>query len=370
MNDPHALYVRRSAPGGRARTHAADPLPVVRRRAARSSSPTAATRRYDGPRSTRRRTNGSATSISATIRWGRTTNGGRTARAAGNGSWFAATRARTRSSAAPSRASPRRRRRDDADAGACRIGGIVDRTRSLQFEFDGTTYEGFAGDTLAAALLANGVHLVGRSFKYHRPRGILCAGVRRAECAGPARATARAANRMSARPRRSSTPASWAASQNRWPSLSLRCRRDQRPRLAAHSRGLLLQDVHVAADAEMVAALRAPDPARRRHGASGAPARSRFLRAPVRALRRARDRRGSGGARRCTLGRSRRRARDAVRRKPGTRRRSRRRRRDDRRGRRRRVDRRERRASSRRTPMSRCCREPRRSATTTAISSA
>ena len=55
-------------------------------------------------------------------------------------------------------------------------GGRVDRTRTLAFRFDGTRYEGLAGDTLASALLANGVHLVGRSFKYHRPRGILTAG--------------------------------------------------------------------------------------------------------------------------------------------------------------------------------------------------
>jgi sarcosine oxidase, subunit alpha len=55
-------------------------------------------------------------------------------------------------------------------------GGRIDRTRSLRFTFDGKPYEGFAGDTLASALLANGVHLVGRSFKYHRPRGIVSAG--------------------------------------------------------------------------------------------------------------------------------------------------------------------------------------------------
>jgi sarcosine oxidase subunit alpha len=55
-------------------------------------------------------------------------------------------------------------------------GGIVDRARPLAFEYDGTRYEGYAGDTLASALLANGVHLVGRSFKYHRPRGIYSAG--------------------------------------------------------------------------------------------------------------------------------------------------------------------------------------------------
>jgi heterotetrameric sarcosine oxidase alpha subunit len=55
-------------------------------------------------------------------------------------------------------------------------GGRVDRTRPLDFTFDGKRYQGFAGDSLAAALLANGVRLVGRSFKYHRPRGILSAG--------------------------------------------------------------------------------------------------------------------------------------------------------------------------------------------------
>jgi sarcosine oxidase subunit alpha len=55
-------------------------------------------------------------------------------------------------------------------------GGRIDRACSVRFSFDGRAYEGFAGDTLASALLANDVHLVGRSFKYHRPRGILSAG--------------------------------------------------------------------------------------------------------------------------------------------------------------------------------------------------
>ena len=55
-------------------------------------------------------------------------------------------------------------------------GGRLDRSRPLRFTFDGRPYQGFAGDTLASALLANGVHLVGRSFKYHRPRGIMAAG--------------------------------------------------------------------------------------------------------------------------------------------------------------------------------------------------
>src|SRR5271155_2089909 len=55
-------------------------------------------------------------------------------------------------------------------------GGLIARTQPLRFTFDGKSYQGFAGDTLASALLANGVKLVGRSFKYHRPRGILSAG--------------------------------------------------------------------------------------------------------------------------------------------------------------------------------------------------
>jgi sarcosine oxidase subunit alpha len=55
-------------------------------------------------------------------------------------------------------------------------GGRVDRAAPAKFRFDGAEHTGFAGDTLASALLANGVHLVGRSFKYHRPRGVLAAG--------------------------------------------------------------------------------------------------------------------------------------------------------------------------------------------------
>ncbi|MCZ4353324.1 sarcosine oxidase subunit alpha family protein [Roseovarius aestuarii] len=54
--------------------------------------------------------------------------------------------------------------------------GQIDRTRPVGFHFDGHRYEGFGGDTLASALLANGIRLLGRSFKYHRPRGILTAG--------------------------------------------------------------------------------------------------------------------------------------------------------------------------------------------------
>ena len=52
----------------------------------------------------------------------------------------------------------------------------IDETTSVSFKFNGKTYHGFKGDTLASALLANNIHLVGRSFKYHRPRGIMTAG--------------------------------------------------------------------------------------------------------------------------------------------------------------------------------------------------
>jgi heterotetrameric sarcosine oxidase alpha subunit len=63
--------------------------------------------------------------------------------------------------------------------GAFRLpqGGRIRREQPMSFSFDGRRLSGFAGDTVAATLLAHGVHLVGRSFKYHRPRGILAAGV-------------------------------------------------------------------------------------------------------------------------------------------------------------------------------------------------
>src|SRR5258708_1576263 len=55
-------------------------------------------------------------------------------------------------------------------------GGRVDRARTVAFTFQGPRYPGFAGDTLASALPANGVRVMGRSFKLHRPRGVMTAG--------------------------------------------------------------------------------------------------------------------------------------------------------------------------------------------------
>jgi len=55
--------------------------------------------------------------------------------------------------------------------------GYINRDKKISFKFNGKKYFGYEGDTLASALLANGIHLVGRSFKYHRPRGFIGAGV-------------------------------------------------------------------------------------------------------------------------------------------------------------------------------------------------
>jgi len=56
-------------------------------------------------------------------------------------------------------------------------GGRIDRSKPLSFNFNGEKLQGYHGDTIASALLANGISTVNRSFKYHRPRGIMSAGV-------------------------------------------------------------------------------------------------------------------------------------------------------------------------------------------------
>lgn len=98
-------------------------------------------------------------------------------------------------------------------------GGRIARSRPLDFTFDGTGYHGYAGDTLASALLANGVKLVGRSYKYHRRRGIYSAG--------PEEPNALVQLRRGARtePNTRATMIELfdgleADSQNRWPSLA------------------------------------------------------------------------------------------------------------------------------------------------------
>ncbi|UWQ06615.1 sarcosine oxidase subunit alpha family protein [Aliiroseovarius crassostreae] len=97
-------------------------------------------------------------------------------------------------------------------------GGLIDRSATLNFSFDGKSYQGHAGDTLASALLANGVRLMGRSFKYHRPRGVLTAGSEEPNALVELRAGGRQ------EPNTRATVAEiydglTANSQNRWPSL-------------------------------------------------------------------------------------------------------------------------------------------------------
>ncbi len=97
-------------------------------------------------------------------------------------------------------------------------GGRIDRNRPLSFIFDGRRYTGYAGDTLASALMANGVKLVARSFKYHRPRGIYSAGAEEPNALVRLRTGARAEPNLRAT-QIELYDGLVAASQNRWPSL-------------------------------------------------------------------------------------------------------------------------------------------------------
>ncbi len=97
-------------------------------------------------------------------------------------------------------------------------GGRIDRATTVAFSFDGKDLTGHAGDTLASALLANGIQLVGRSFKYHRPRGILTAGAAEPN----ALVTTGTGGRTEANTRATMIELHdglIARSQNRWPSL-------------------------------------------------------------------------------------------------------------------------------------------------------
>ena len=98
-------------------------------------------------------------------------------------------------------------------------GGRIDRTHPLRFTFDGQRYEGFAGDTLASALIANGVHLMGRSFKYHRPRGPLTAGADEPNALVGVGATDSRYTPNLRAPVVELYDGLVAESQNRWPSL-------------------------------------------------------------------------------------------------------------------------------------------------------
>ena len=146
-------------------------------------------------------------------------------------------------------------------------GMLIDRSRRLTFTFDGVTLYGFAGDTLASALLANDRRLVGRSFKYHRPRGIVASGAEEPNALmgvgeGP---------RFEPNQRATTTELARgmvATSQNHWPSLE----RDVgalnawvADKAASLFGRFLLQDVPVPAD-RVETCLRTGHPPRRRVG--------------------------------------------------------------------------------------------------------
>ncbi|WP_019171910.1 sarcosine oxidase subunit alpha [Pseudaminobacter salicylatoxidans] len=98
--------------------------------------------------------------------------------------------------------------------------GRLTPAKTLRFTFDGQQMSGIAGDTLASALLANGIHLVGRSFKYHRPRGILSAGAEEPNALiGIERDATRKTPNVRATVQELYDGLN-ATSQNRWPSLS------------------------------------------------------------------------------------------------------------------------------------------------------
>ena len=98
-------------------------------------------------------------------------------------------------------------------------GQLIDRTRALEFTFNGKRLKGFSGDTLASALLANDQMLLGRSFKYHRPRGLVASGAEEPNALlGHGQGSRFEPNQ------RATTTELFAgavtASQNHWPSLN------------------------------------------------------------------------------------------------------------------------------------------------------
>ena len=97
-------------------------------------------------------------------------------------------------------------------------GRLIDRSFPLEFTFNDKTMTGFEGDTLASALLANGQILMGRSFKYHRPRGVVASGAEEPN----ALVNLGAGRRMEPNQRATTTElfdGLTCQSQNHWPSL-------------------------------------------------------------------------------------------------------------------------------------------------------
>ncbi len=171
--------------------------------------------------------------------------------------------------------------------------GRLNDARHVSFSFDGNSHGGLVGDTLASALLANGVHLVGRSFKYHRPRGVLSAGSEEPSAlVGIHRDAARKVPNVRATVQEL-YDGLHAVSQNRWPSLSFDAGAVNSLAAPFFSAGFYYKTFMW----PKAAWTRLYEPSIREAAGPGARARhagSRPLRIAVRALRRAGDRRRRG----------------------------------------------------------------------------
>lgn len=156
--------------------------------------------------------------------------------------------------------------------------GRLTPARTARFTFDGRTLTALEGDTVASALIANDIHLVGRSFKYHRPRGILSAGAEETECVARrlARCGPPAAERAGHRPgglRRHEGVVAEPLALAR-----LRCRWVQRSPVTFLRGRFLLQDLHVA-EGRVAQALRT--------SSAAPPALALRRRSPIRIIMRA-----------------------------------------------------------------------------------
>ena len=124
-------------------------------------------------------------------------------------------------------------------------GGLIDRTQPVSFAFNGNDYQGYRGDTLASALLANGINVVARSFKYHRPRGIMGAG---SEDATAFVQLDRPFEEPNVNAARLLLCEGLCGPQHQLlAERQFRCRQNCRLSVAGAARGLLLQDLYVAA---------------------------------------------------------------------------------------------------------------------------
>ncbi|HYM13494.1 MAG TPA: (2Fe-2S)-binding protein, partial [Bryobacterales bacterium] len=97
-------------------------------------------------------------------------------------------------------------------------GQVIDRSRQITFEFEGRPATAHSGDTVASALLASGVTIFSRSFKYHRPRGLLCVSGKCPNCLMNVNGVPNV--RTCVEPAREGLK---VRSQNCWPSLEWDC---------------------------------------------------------------------------------------------------------------------------------------------------